>query len=55
MKEFCTRYALERMGAFAYCEEDDTYAAKNLPDVIDEDVKQMRLDEIMRMQEVYFF
>lgn len=51
LKEFVRDMRFERMGAFAYCEEDDTYAAKNLPDVIDEDVKQMRLDEIMRMQE----
>lgn len=51
LKEFVRDMRFERMGAFAYCEEDDTYAAKNLPDVIDEDVKQMRLDEIMSMQE----
>lgn len=41
----------ERMGAFAYCEEEDTYAARNLRDVIPEDVKQARLDRLMALQE----
>ncbi len=41
----------DRMGAFAYCEEDDTYAAKNLDDSIPDDVKQARLDKIMEIQE----
>ena len=41
----------DRMGAFAYCEEDDTYAAKNLDDSIPGDVKQARLDKIMEIQE----
>ena len=39
------------MGAFAYCEEDDTFAARNLPDIISESIKQKRLDEIMSIQE----
>lgn len=28
LKEFVREAKFERMGAFAYCEEDDTYAAK---------------------------
>ncbi|MDE6199711.1 MAG: 30S ribosomal protein S12 methylthiotransferase RimO [Muribaculaceae bacterium] len=48
---FVKEMRFERMGAFAYCEEDDTHAARNLPDNIEEDVKQERLDEIMRIQE----
>lgn len=51
LREFVREMRFERMGAFAYCEEDDTYAARNLPDVIDEAVKQQRLDEIMELQE----
>ncbi|MDE5942406.1 MAG: TRAM domain-containing protein, partial [Muribaculaceae bacterium] len=39
------------MGAFAYCEEEGTYAANNLPDLIPSDVKQNRLDRIMALQE----
>jgi ribosomal protein S12 methylthiotransferase len=41
----------ERMGAFAYCEEDDTYAAKNFADDIPQEVKQERLDALMTEQE----
>ena len=51
LKEFVRSQRFERMGAFAYCEEDDTYAAKNFEDSIPEDVKQARLDEIMAIQE----
>lgn len=51
LKRFVKETRFERMGAFAYCEEEDTYAARNLPDVIDEETKQRRLDEIMGLQE----
>jgi len=51
LKKFVGEMRFERMGAFAYCEEDDTYAAKNLPDDVPDDVKQRRLDVIMRIQE----
>lgn len=51
LKAFVKEMRFERMGAFAYCEEDDTFAARNLPDDIPEEVKQQRLDEIMGIQE----
>lgn len=51
LKQFVKDMRFERMGAFAYCEEDDTYAARNLDDDIPADVKQKRLDEIMGIQE----
>lgn len=49
--DFVKEMRFDRMGAFAYCEEDDTYAAKHFEDSIPEDVKQARLDEIMELQE----
>ena len=49
--DFVRRQRFERMGAFAYCEEDDTYAAKNFTDDIPQDVKQQRLDKLMKIQE----
>lgn len=49
--EFVKWARFERMGAFAYCEEDDTWAARNLPDDIDDATKQRRLDELMALQE----
>ncbi len=39
------------MGAFAYCEEEDTFGAKNFEDSIPEEVKQSRLNELMAIQE----
>lgn len=41
----------ERMGAFAYSHEEGTYAYKHYKDEIPQDVKQDRLDYLMRIQE----
>lgn len=49
--DFVKEQRFDRMGAFAYCEEDDTFGAKNLADEIPEEVKQQRLDKIMAVQE----
>ncbi len=51
LKNFVREARFERMGAFAYCEEEGTYAAKHFPDSIPEEVKQARLDELMALQE----
>lgn len=48
--EFVKEQRFERMGAFAYCEEDDTFGAKNFKDEIPEDVKQDRLNKLMAVQ-----
>ena len=41
----------ERMGAFAYSEEEGTYAAEHYKDDIPEEVKQARLSKLMRVQQ----
>ena len=47
-----TRWArFERMGAFAYSEEDGTYSATHYQDDVPVDVKQARLDRLMRIQQ----
>ena len=47
-----TRWArFERMGAFAYSEEDGTYSADHYEDDVPEDVKQKRLDRLMQLQQ----
>ena len=48
---FVEEQRFERMGAFAYCEEEGTYGAENYDDSIPEDVKQKRLDRLMDLQE----
>lgn len=51
LKAFVAEQRFERMGAFAYCEEEDTYGAKNFVDDIPQEVKNSRLDELMAIQE----
>ena len=51
LKAFVRWAKFERMGAFAYCEEEGTYAAKHFKDEIPEEVKQSRLSELMELQQ----
>ena len=49
--EFTKWARFERMGAFAYSSEDGTYSAENYEDDVPEEVKQQRLDKLMRVQQ----
>lgn len=49
--EFVQKARFERMGAFAYSHEEGTYSFKNYADDIAPDIKQERLDDLMRLQE----
>ena len=49
--DFVKEVRFERMGAFAYSHEMGTYAYKHYTDDVDPDVKQERLDCLMRLQE----
>ncbi|MEE1120933.1 MAG: MiaB/RimO family radical SAM methylthiotransferase, partial [Prevotella sp.] len=49
--EFVKWARFERMGAFAYSEEEGTYSAKHYKDDIDNDTKQNRLSKVMRVQQ----
>lgn len=51
LKAFVEEARFERMGAFAYSQEEGTYAAEHFADDIPAEVKQSRLDEIMELQE----
>ena len=51
LKEFVQRARFDRMGAFAYSEEEGTYAAQTYEDSIPHEVKQSRLDELMAIQQ----
>lgn len=50
LKDFVKATRFDRMGAFAYCEEDGTFASVNYKDDIPETVKRQRLEEIMELQ-----
>ena len=49
--QFVKDMRFERMGAFAYSEEEGTYAAEQYEDNIDDDTKQARLSLLMRAQQ----
>lgn len=51
LMEFTRQARFDRMGAFAYCEEEGTFAANNYEDDVPEEVKQERLDRLMLLQE----
>ena len=51
LKEFVRKVRFDRMGAFAYSEEEGTYAAAQYEDIIPQEVKQARLDELMSIQQ----
>ena len=51
LKEFVQKARFDRMGAFAYSEEEGTYAAQTYEDSIPHEVKQARLDELMAIQQ----
>ena len=47
-----TKWArFERMGAFAYSEEEGTYSEQHYEDDVSVDIKQQRLDKLMRVQQ----
>ena len=52
LKTFVKDIRFDRMGAFAYSEEEGTYAATEFDDDIPYEVKQERLNEIMNIQQV---
>ena len=49
--EFVRTQHFERMGAFAYSEEEGTYSANNYEDDVPAEVKQRRLDKLMILQQ----
>lgn len=48
--DFVREQRFERMGAFEYCEEDDTYAALHYSDDIPPEVKSARHEKLMELQ-----
>ena len=51
LKTFVKWARFERMGAFAYSEEEGTYSEQHYEDDVPEETKQARLDKIMRIQQ----
>lgn len=51
LAEFVKKARFERMGAFAYSHEVGTYSYKHYADDVPQEIKQDRLDYLMRIQE----
>ena len=51
LMDFVKWARFERMGAFAYSEEEGTYSAKHYEDDVPQEVKQKRLDQLMAFQQ----
>ncbi len=51
LMDFVRWARFERMGAFAYSEEEGTYSAEHYADDVPAEVKQRRLDELMALQQ----
>lgn len=51
LMDFVRWARFERMGAFAYSEEDDTYSATHYEDDVPENVKNARLGRLMALQQ----
>ncbi|MBO5733117.1 MAG: 30S ribosomal protein S12 methylthiotransferase RimO [Alistipes sp.] len=51
LMQFVRDCCFDRLGVFAYSEEEGTYSATQLSDDVEEDVKQSRVERIMRLQE----
>lgn len=51
LQQFVRDCRFDRLGVFAYSEEEGTYSANELTDDVPDEVKQERVDRIMRLQE----
>ncbi|MBR5206554.1 MAG: 30S ribosomal protein S12 methylthiotransferase RimO [Alistipes sp.] len=51
LMQFVRDCRFDRLGVFAYSEEEGTYSATKLSDDVADDVKQSRVERIMRLQE----
>jgi ribosomal protein S12 methylthiotransferase len=51
LKHWVREMRFDRMGAFAYSDEEGSYASRHYPDDISDEVKQRRLSELMAIQQ----
>lgn len=54
LKEFVQKNKFDRLGVFTYSQEEDTKAAK-MPEQIPEEIKELRRDKIMELQQQIAF
>ena len=52
LKDFVKKHRFDRLGAFTYSHEEGTYGGQKYQDIIPEDVKQARQEELMGVQQI---
>jgi ribosomal protein S12 methylthiotransferase len=51
LKDFIREMRFERLGVFPYSNEEDTYAGEHYEDIIPQEVKEARANELMEIQQ----
>jgi ribosomal protein S12 methylthiotransferase len=51
LMKFVSRIRFDRLGVFAYSEEEDTWSARQYPDAIPQKIKEERMGALMELQE----
>ena len=51
LKDFVSSFRFDRLGVFAYSHEEDTYSYKEYEDEIPDEIKELRVSEIMEIQQ----
>jgi ribosomal protein S12 methylthiotransferase len=50
LMDFVEKVEFDRLGVFKYSEEEGTYGARNHPDIVHDEIKQQRADQLMDLQ-----
>ncbi|MBN1597858.1 MAG: 30S ribosomal protein S12 methylthiotransferase RimO [Bacteroidales bacterium] len=50
LNDLVEKIRFDRLGVFTYCEEEDTFGARNFKDDIPEEIKNKRLEELINIQ-----
>lgn len=51
LRNYISSFKFDRLGVFAYSHEEDTYAYMNYKDEVPEEVKELRVAELMQLQQ----
>jgi ribosomal protein S12 methylthiotransferase len=51
LKDFISDFRFDRLGVFAYSHEEDTYSFKEYKDEISDEIKELRVAELMEIQQ----
>jgi ribosomal protein S12 methylthiotransferase len=55
LMQFVSQSKFDRLGVFTYSEEEDTFGAKKFKDTISQEIKDLRAEKIMQLQQTISF